>query len=134
MKSLGTYSESLPYGGTLKISRDSWEIQYYFPGPDRRYNGTFKTIPSSQIDSYIEAFQKNWEEYEKLKNTVPSGGDFSKIGANGMTIRVGKYRSGVCLQSYHLCLSTKADIDSIISSYRNAKEKAKAMQTLLQGL
>jgi 2-oxoglutarate dehydrogenase complex dehydrogenase (E1) component-like enzyme len=134
MTSIGTYSEMLPCGGTLKVKKDSWEIQYYFSGPDLRYNGTFVNIPAARVDSYIDAFQKNWEEYEKLKTAIPHGGDFSKVGANGMSIQIGRFRNGVCLQSYHMCLKTKDEIVRVITSYRHAKERAKVIQTLLGGL
>jgi hypothetical protein len=41
MNSIGTYEELLPCGGKLKVTKSSWEIEYYFSVPDFRYNGTF---------------------------------------------------------------------------------------------
>ena len=56
MSAVGTYEESLPCGGKLKITSDSWEIAYYFPGPDQRHNGTFVSIPGKSIQQYIDAY------------------------------------------------------------------------------
>lgn len=38
---MGKYVETLSSGGELVVTESSWEISYYFPGPDLRYRGTF---------------------------------------------------------------------------------------------
>lgn len=65
--STGSYEEPLPCGGKLKVTKKDWEISYYFPGPDMRYNGDFITVPGSRVEWYIQAFVENFEEYEHLK-------------------------------------------------------------------
>ena len=40
----GSYEEKLKTGGKLIVKNDNWYIQYYFPGPDLRYNGKFLNV------------------------------------------------------------------------------------------
>ena len=127
----GTYEENLPCSGKLKVTRLTWEIQYYFPGPDLRHNGTFVTVSGNSIDHYISAFKDNWIEYEHLKSTIPAGGEFTKKGKMGMNIRIGAYHQGVCIKDYHMPICTKHRVESIIDGYLYAKEKAQQIQIFL---
>jgi len=127
----GTYEESLPCGGKLVISKKSWEISYYFPGPDMRYNGTLVRVPGNLIKKYITAFNENWEEYKKLKSTIPSNGNFSKQGKMGMCIRIGDFAQGVCIQSYHMPISSRQQLEKVINAYQYASQRAPQMQKFL---
>jgi hypothetical protein len=131
---VGTYEEPLPCGGKLKVTKSSWEISYYFSGPDLRYNGTFITVPGSSIEQYISAFNDNWKEYERLKSATPAGGDFSKSGKMGMTIRIGKFAQGVCIHSYHMPISSAQQLNKVISGYRYAVQRAPQIQKFLNSL
>ena len=71
MPNPGTYEEPLPCGGKLKVTKSSWLIEYYFSGPDMRYNGDFVRVQSSQVDSYITALKDNWDKYCEMKKTSP---------------------------------------------------------------
>lgn len=128
----GTYSEDLPTGGKLNVTLKSWSIEYYFPGPDLRYNGTFVHIHDKDIDSYIAAWKSNFAKYLQLKKIVPQGGDSNYPGDNGMSIRFGFFE-GVCLTSYHLIISTQEQLDAIVNDYEGAKNKASLIQRLLRG-
>jgi hypothetical protein len=132
--SSGEYSEKLPCGGTLMVSKSSWKIQYYFPGPDLRHNGTFVNVPGATIETYISAFIENWKEYEQLTEQIPNGGEFSKAGKMGMTIRVGKFAKGVCLQSYHMPISSREQLKKVVDGYRYAMQRAPQIQSFLQSL
>ena len=74
--STGSYEEPLPCGGKLKVTKASWEISYYFSGPDLRHNGTFVSVPGKSIEQYISAYLENFAEYEKLKEAIPNSGEF----------------------------------------------------------
>lgn len=128
------YQESLPCGGTLKMYKDTWEIEYYFPGPDRRYNGTKANLPGSQLGLYAKAYEENWATYEKLKQALPQGGTLQKSGKMGMTIYIGGHFDGVCLRMYHMPVKTRQHLDVILESYRFAEERAKALRELLSTL
>lgn len=130
----GTYEEPLSCGGRLKVTKESWEISYYFPGPDMRYNGTFVSVPGASIERYISAFNDNWKEYEKLKSAIPSGGNFSKPGKMGMTIHIGNFSQGVCIQSYHMPISSKQQLEKVIGCYRYAAQRAPQIQQFLSSL
>ena len=127
----GTYSEKIAFGGTLKVEQRSWSIQYYFPGPDARYNGDFVAIYSSQIEVYIKAFKENYAKFEELKKTIPSKAEFQMDGKMGMTIRVNGYSTGVCLAGYRLNINSPNKLREIIQSYRDAQERAEHIQSIL---
>lgn len=122
----GSYSEKLFTGGELKVRRDGWSIEYYFPGPDRRYNGTFVSIPGQQVDIYIQAWKVNFAKYEELKRKGLHG-ELQTNGDLGMTIRIGGYAEGVCLRSYHMPKRTKEEIDRVIKDYQYAKNRANSL-------
>lgn len=130
----GTYEEPLSCGGTLKVCETSWQISYYFSGPDMRYNGTFLSVPGFRIDQYISAFNENWAEYEQLKSAIPKGGGFSKPGKMGMQIHIGNSGEGVCIESYHMPIRSKQQLEKVINDYRYATQRAPQIQELLASL
>lgn len=132
--SAGTYEEQLPCGGKLKVSKAAWEISYYFPGIDMRHNGTFVSVPGNSVEQYISAFNDNWTEYEQLKATIPKGGDFSKNGKMGMSIRIGNFAQGVCLRLHHMPISSASQLEKIIGGYRYAVHRAPQIQQFLASL
>lgn len=99
-----------------------------------RYNGTFVSVSGNSIEQYISAFNENWKEYEQLKATIPKGGDFSKPGKQGMTIRIGNFAQGVCIRSYHMPISSAQQLEKIISGYRYAAQRAPQIQQFLASL
>ena len=131
--STGTYEEELPCGGKLKVTKKTWEISYYFPGPDLRYNGDFFSIPGNKVLSYIDAYEKNWEIYLKLKKSIPKNGEFTQSGKLGMSIRLG-WREGVCIQTYHMPINTKRRLKEITAGYLYACSRAKVIQKMLKSL
>ena len=134
MKNSGTYEESLPCGGKLKVTISDWEVMYYFSGPDFRHKGTFVHLPGSKLSSYIAAYTENWCEFEKLKSDLPPGGDFNKPGKGEMTIRVGRFAEGICIRSYHNPVSSRAALEKVIMGYRYAIERAPKVQSMLKSL
>lgn len=132
--SVGTYEEPLVCGGKLKVTKASWEITYYFSGPDLRYNGEFVSIAGNSVEQYISAFQENWAEYKKLMETIPKGGEFSKGGKMGMSIRIGNFAQGVCVKSYHMPISSEQQLEKVISGYRYAVQRAPQIQQFLASL
>lgn len=130
----GIYQERLPCGGTLKITVSSWEIEYYFSGPDYRYNGTFVRIPGDSIQDYIDAYRENWAEYQRLKATVPGGGDFSQRVSQGMTIRIGAFNEGICIQSYHMPIRSLDNLNQLLDGYLYATGRAVQVQKALATL
>jgi hypothetical protein len=127
----GTYEEKLPCSGRRQSDREAWTIEYYFPGPDRRYNGTFVTVPGWEIDEYIDALLSNWAEYQRLKTTIPKGGAFSREGKLEMTIRVGGFAEGVCLRAYHMPMNSLDRVEHVIGSWRYATHRVKELRPLL---
>lgn len=131
MAASGTYTEQLPCGGKLTVKHGSWSIEYYFPGPDRRYNGDFVRIPGSEVAEYVAAFEENWAEYERLKTTVPVGGTFEKPGRKSMVIRVGGYWPGVSIRNYHMAMSSRQQLEKVLGGYRYALERTQVIQQFL---
>lgn len=108
---VGTYEEMLPCGGKLEVHKTFWEILYYFPSLDLRHKGTFVKIPGIAIKDYIKAFEENGADYEQLKLAIPNGGEFTKDGKLGMSIRIGSFAQGVCLRYYHMPISSKNSLN-----------------------
>ena len=131
MADSGTYTEKLQCGGKLTVTRGSWSIEYYFPGPDLRYNGSFVRIPGSEVAEYIAAFEENWAEYERMKMMVPVGGTFEKPGRKSMVIRVGGYGEGVYIHNHHMATSSRQQLEKVIGEYRYALERAPVIQQFL---
>ena len=117
MKNIGTYEETLPCGGKLRVTNNKWEVVYYFSGPDQRYNGTFVTLLGSTLQSEIDAYFENWAEFQSLKVALPSGGQFNKPGKREMQIRVGGFAEGVCIRDYHNPIKDRAALDKILKGY-----------------
>lgn len=129
----GQYIEELKTGGKLIVSKGGWSIQYYFPGPDQRYNGTLVTIDGNNINSYIEAWKINLNKFIDLKGEIPSGGSFDTVGEKGMHIRIGVCE-GVCLDNIHMQINTEVKLQNVINDYTYAKEKADKLMIMLGSL
>jgi len=117
----------------LVVTSNSWHIQYYFRGPDLRYNGTFVTVPGKEIDAYISAWRTNFNKYIELKKVVPKGGTFETLGEMGMSIRIG-WSEGVCLKSYHMPINKQEDLDKVITDYNYAKNSALKIMSMLKSI
>ena len=91
-------------------------------------------VPEAHIESYISAFRDNWEDFEKLKSSIPIGGEFTKEGKMGMMLRIGKFAQGVCLRSYHMPINSKSYLESVINSYNYASKRAKTVQQFLASI
>ena len=131
---MGQYKETLQSGGELIVTASDWYISYYFPGPDMRYNGTWKRISSTDIDKYISAWKNNFRTYLKLKSELSLEGTFEKTGEAGMKISIGGYRDGVCIDGWHMNVRTQAKINDIVKDYTNAKKKAPKIQEMIKSL
>ncbi len=132
----GEYKEQLPFGvGDLIVTKEKYYIEFYFLGPDLRYNGTLIRIEKNEIDEYIEAFKKNWEKYLEL-DAMRSilGNNFSTVGLLKMDIRVGDLFNGVFISSYHLPLRSEFDVKSIVESLCWAKQKGPEIMNRLFSL
>ena len=134
MYSSGKYTEKLPCGGTLEVINQSWQVEYYFPGPDLRHNGEFFRIPGSSLEKYINALIANWTQFQALKAAIPYNGEFKTVGELGMCIQVGGYHEGVCLKSYHMPINTQTKLENVLASYRYALQRAPQVASLMEKL
>lgn len=115
------YLEKLRSGGELKIEEDHWSIQYNFPGPDPRFNGTIVTIRGQDIDRYIGAWRSNLKKMFEFSRIMVKGGQFEIIGDMNMTICIGGNSEGVYLRGHHLRASTPREVNEIIKDYEYAR-------------
>ena len=127
----GEYVEPLSFGGLLKVKKASWEIEYYFAGPDQRYSGDFARVPGAQIDGYVRAFRASWATYVEIKASLPSEGEFTKKGEFGIHLRVGRFRPGVSLHYLHAMVVTEEDLLRLVAEYEDAKHRATKIQAAL---
>ncbi len=126
------YTEKLTHRGELKVQKKTWCIQYYFPGPDRRYNGTFVQIDGNNIDRYISALRKNFEKYLALNKSVQSNTPIALKGDMGMTIIIGGRLTGVGLASYHMLIDSESELEKILKEFKAAEIRAKEIQAMLK--
>ena len=116
------------------MSRDEWFIQYYFSGPDLRYNGRIVEIKSGEVPSFIDGLNANWERFEELRGKIPEDGDFSVLGECNMMIRVGGFAEGVCIRGYNGAMASREEIEATVQTFRYAIERAAAVQQMLSEL
>ena len=95
------YQEKTDCGATLKVNKKRWEIEYYYHGPDGRFNGAFFIIYSEEIEKYKQALINNFVTFTELKAVLPPDGEYSVDGEEGMKISVGKLFNGVSIHSYY---------------------------------
>ena len=90
--------------GTLRIGHSHAFIEFYFPGPDARYKGTFISIQEDEIDKYINAYRDNWRTAEELQVKVSDTPEakFNQLGELGMNITVTQNSIMLCIDNYHL--------------------------------
>jgi hypothetical protein len=128
------YQEKLPCGGTLKVNKSRWEIEYYYPGPDNRHRGEFFSIYSNDIDNFIQSLINNFMKYIELQGKIPSGGEYNETGEKDMTIAVGRYLRGVSLYRLNDFIATEQSLKSRLDSFEYAKERAIPIQQCLNQL
>lgn len=134
------YTEALTSGGELNVTENGWYIQYYFNGPDLRYNGEFVTIQGNDVDNYIKAYKNNYKKFLELQKVIPNGGEFTTKGECNMNISCGGiYHMGITISQWYNHLShpncfpikSEQNLTSVISDYEYCKLRAKEVSTLL---
>lgn len=119
----GKYTEKLEIlNANLVITDSNYYISFYFPGPDLRFNGTFFSIYSHELDRYIIALRNNWLKYLELQRTLLLG-EFDIPGDMGMRIIRGQYFKGVSLYSRNFIISTENEMELVIKELQFAKER-----------
>jgi hypothetical protein len=134
MSNTGHYEETLPDGSRLKVYADHWEIEYYFQGPDLRYNGTFIRFAACQVPRLITEYQKAWQRYCDLKRATEPGSELTLDLSMNITIRVGGHFDGVCLACYHDPVNAESGLQRKLSSYTLALERAPSIQQMISRL
>lgn len=130
----GEYTEEFMRNyGTLRIGHSHAFIEFYFPGPDARYKGTFISINENDIDKYINAYKNNWQTAEKLQVKIFDTPDakFNQLGEMGMNITVSHNSITLCIDSYHLPICSKKECDDIINHLNIAKHRIKEIRQRL---
>jgi hypothetical protein len=120
----GEYVEPFksPYG-KLHIRAKSASIDFYFPGPDARYRGTFVYIDENKLDNYIQAYVNNWKRGQELHlkaKDLPDA-ELKEYGEMGMSIVANRTGHTVYLQSHHLPISSQKEYEDIILQLKRAK-------------
>lgn len=134
-----TFKESLKSGGTLVVTLFEWHIEYYIPGKDRRYKGTWVTVPGSCINFYINAWKDNFKKYISLKEKLADTTNEYLYcqGKCNMTIRVespalyypDSVYDGVCFG--RIRVNTEEELNTVISDYEYAKSKVSNFRSRL---
>lgn len=130
----GEYTEEfMDNYGTLRIGSTHAQIEFYFPGPDARYKGTFISIQENEIDKYINAYRDNWRTAEELQVKVSDTPEakFNQLGELGMNITVTQNSIMLCIDNYHLPICSQKECDNIINHFNIAKYRIKEIRQRL---
>ena len=128
----GEYTEEFMRNyGTLRIGSFHAFIEFYFPGPDARYKGTFISIQENEIDKYINAYKNNWKTAEELQKKVLGTNTEFKCGEMDMNIIVSQNSIELCLSHYKLPIYSKEECDDIINHFNIAKYRIKEIRQKL---
>lgn len=130
----GEYTEEFMRNyGTLRIGHSHAFIEFYFPGPDARYKGTFISIQENEIDKYINAYRDNWRTAEELQVKVSDTPEakFNQLGELGMNITVTQNSIMLCIDNYHLPICSQEECDNIINHFNIAKYRIKEIRQRL---
>ena len=122
-----TCREELASGGTLIISENDFRIEYFFPGPDGRYGGVRVNIPGRKVETYMRAWQKNYERYEELQKAAGASvvkRPAAMRGECGMTLRTG-FKDGVNQKGSNKRVTERVQLDMIIRDYGYALDRWK---------
>ena len=130
MERAGQFEEALPCGGRLRVGRNSWDIRYSFPGPDRRYKTSYINISGDEVARYVDALRENWAELERLKLRLPENINYQVEGKQGMTIHLGTF-DGLYLKGRFKPIATRGQLENLIRSYEYAMRKAAEVRALL---
>ena len=128
----GHYEEQLADGGKLRVFSNHWEIEYYFQGPDLRYNGTLVKFGGPDIPKLVEDYRAAYHRYQDLKGSLVRGGDLTLNVTADLTIRVGGRFDGICLANYHDPVNSDLCLDRKLNSYSIAMERAQTIQQMLR--
>lgn len=128
------YQEKTLCGGTLKVNKNRWEIEYYYPGPDGRHRGEFYSIYSEKIEEFKQALIDNFTKYLELKVKAPADGEYQVDGEKNMKISVGRWLRGVSIHSHHDYIATENELAARLTSIMRAQERAALIQALLKNL
>ena len=128
----GEYTEEFMRNyGTLRIGSFHAFIEFYFPGPDARYKGTFISIQENEIDKYINAYKNNWKTAEELQKKVFGTNTEFKCGEMDMNIIVSQNSIELYLNHYNLPISSKKACDDMINHLNIAKYRIKEIRRRL---
>ena len=130
----GTFREQLPCGGSLCVSNAQQGISYSYPGPDRRYSWTHFFLSAEILQETADALKENFKDYEKIKQVLPAGAEFTKTGKLNMVIRTGLAYPGVWIRPYHLGAGNSESVQRIAESYAYALERIKQLKPLLNSI
>ncbi|MBA4054620.1 MAG: hypothetical protein C0490_07910 [Marivirga sp.] len=128
-------SQDLPCKGMLRVNVDGWRISYYLPGPDRRYKGKIISITELNAHRYIQSLKDNFAEYERLRVIFGKEENFSLELEFGMEINIGTEfptLNGIRLRATREPISTKAQLDAIVSYYEAVFREANRKLLMLK--
>ena len=142
------FSETLPCGGELRITSQSWEIHYVALRPDKRYKQYCYSILGSDLSKYRKSLIGTWKKFqiletkhqcsdvvkfeEKLDQSLSLGQLFE--GEDGMYISIGYAAlNGVSFQLQdHTRVKSLDDLKRVLKGWQYAEKKARIMLQFLQ--
>lgn len=117
-------NEMLEFDGRLTVRESGFDLVYYFPGPDRRYNGTLLRIDDYRLREYIAAWTENWQAHQTLCASI-NPITFTAEGKLGMTLD----GRGVWLHT--LRVTSDEELKLMLAALRHAQIRGAELQGVI---
>lgn len=115
-----SFSREISFGGKLIVNESSWHVDYYFKGPDTRYQGAHLIIKDIEVDQFISELTMNYARYESLKEEY-KGQIYEETVTGDMKIKIGSLYQGVYVLDQYFVISSKRKLNKFIESLHQCK-------------
>lgn len=120
-------------GGVVEVTAETFSTTVYFPGADRRHNGTFWKMTAGEIRQYAPALEEAWAQFEQFAATAPAGADLNARGKLGIGIHVAAWPGrGITLHSHNTLISSRVRLTNLIAELTALPVLAARVQSALR--
>ena len=111
------------------------ELSWFFPGPDRRYNGTREVLPLGGVEGLRADLEEAWATFERVVATKPGGVKVRKV-VGRFAVHAGTSTSDGIevfpgLGWSRLYIHTRDELESFLDLLEEAETSARQLQALL---
>jgi hypothetical protein len=109
------------FDADLVATPSGYSLEMWLRGPDLRYSGKLLKIAGTGIDILIQNYRDAFARYEALVALNVGAEMQERVGS--LTVRVGGFNQGVCVDSYHHPIASSVALSAVISYLEAAKSR-----------